>query len=345
MRIAAFSSPSTPASPEPLLDHRINHVRLLPGGDQFAQKAPDLVGALVGHAAGDDRGPAGRQLVDDADVEIAVEGERQRARDGRCGHHQHVGMRLAALFLHQLHALQHAEAVLLVDDDQAELVELHILFQQGVGADHQLGVALRDVPAGVALAVLLHGAGQQHDAVAGLFQDSPRRKVVLGRQNLRRRHHRHLVAVLHGDDGGFEGHDRLARAHVALQQPSHGRRLPHVVGNFLQHAFLGGGRMEWQDVFQRLADARVDAEADSRQAAHAAALQLQTQFEKEQLLEDETEVRRSARRLQRGKAFAGVGPVGTPEGLEARDQPEAAANRRRNRRREDWDRAPPAPSG
>ena len=68
----------------------------------------------------------------------------------------------------------------------------------------------------------------------------------------------------------------------------------------------------------------------SRQAAHAAALQLQSQFEKEQLLENETELRRSPRRLERGKAFAGIGPVGTPERLEARNQPEAAANRRRN---------------
>ena len=173
-------------------------------------------------------------------------------------------------------------------------------------------------------------AGQQHDAVAGLFQDSPRRQVVLGRQNLRRRHHRHLVAVLHGDDGGFESDDGLARADVALQQAPHGRRLTHVVGNFLQHALLGGGRVEWQDAFQRLADGRIDAEAYSRQAAHAAALQLQPQFEKKQLLEDEAEMRRRARRLERGKAFAGIGPVGMPERLEARNEPEAAANRRRN---------------
>ena len=38
-------------------------------------------------------------------------------------------------------ALLDAEAVLLVDDDQAEVGELHVLLEQGVGADHDAGLA------------------------------------------------------------------------------------------------------------------------------------------------------------------------------------------------------------
>jgi hypothetical protein len=43
-------------------------------------------------AAGDDGGAAGGQLVEDADVEVAVEGEREGARDGRGGHDEDVGL-------------------------------------------------------------------------------------------------------------------------------------------------------------------------------------------------------------------------------------------------------------
>ena len=38
-------------------------------------------------------------------------------------------------------ALLDAEAVLLVDDDQAEVVELHLVLDQGVGADDDAGLA------------------------------------------------------------------------------------------------------------------------------------------------------------------------------------------------------------
>ena len=38
----------------------------------------------------------------------------------------------------------HAEALLLVDDEQAEVLELHVLGEQAVGADHHVDVAGRD---------------------------------------------------------------------------------------------------------------------------------------------------------------------------------------------------------
>ena len=57
---------------------------------------------------------------------------RERARDRRRGHHQHV--RRDAL-LHQAEPLQHAEAMLLVDDGEAQVLELHVLLDQRVRAD------------------------------------------------------------------------------------------------------------------------------------------------------------------------------------------------------------------
>ena len=64
-----------------------------------------------------DRLAAGRQLVDDGNVEIAVDDQSQRARDGRGGQQQQVRLRALGA---QGGALGHAEAVLLICDDHAE---------------------------------------------------------------------------------------------------------------------------------------------------------------------------------------------------------------------------------
>lgn len=93
-----------------------------------------------------------------------------------------------ARFFHQLEALQNAETVLLVNDDQAWFRELNFLFQQSMGADDKLRAPLRDVAADFALAVRLQRAGQQDDAIAGILQDSARGKIMLLRENFGGRH-------------------------------------------------------------------------------------------------------------------------------------------------------------
>ncbi len=54
-------------------------------------------------------------------------------------------------FAHEAEALLHAEAVLLVDDDEAEVGEVDLVFDEGVGADGEVGDAARDAAAGLAL--------------------------------------------------------------------------------------------------------------------------------------------------------------------------------------------------
>ena len=143
-------------------------------------------------------------------------------------------------FLHQLQALHHAEAVLFVHDDQAEIFEFDAVLNQRVRSDDELRVSLRDVAADVAFAVLFERAGQQHDAVSGSFENLARGKIMLLRQNFGRRHERDLVAVFNRDDRRLEGHDRFARSHVALQQTPHGAGRLHVGGDFFQHPLLRG---------------------------------------------------------------------------------------------------------
>ena len=83
--------------------------------------------------------PSRRKLVDDGHIQIAVDDQRQRPGDGGGGQHQHMGiLRLLA----KRRPLGHAEAVLLVGDDQSQLLILHILCQQGVGADAKADAAV-----------------------------------------------------------------------------------------------------------------------------------------------------------------------------------------------------------
>ena len=78
---------------------------------------------------------ARRHFVNHRHVEIAVQRQGERARDGCGGHHEDVRMQP---FGSQHGALQDTEAMLLVDDHQAELPEPHVTLDERVGADHQL---------------------------------------------------------------------------------------------------------------------------------------------------------------------------------------------------------------
>ncbi len=78
--------------------------------------------------------------VDGAQVAHAGQAHVQGARDRRGGERQHV--HLGAQLLDAL-LVRHAEALLLVDDQQAQVLERHILAQQAMRADHQVDAAVR----------------------------------------------------------------------------------------------------------------------------------------------------------------------------------------------------------
>ena len=83
-----------------------------------------------------------RQLVDHRYVEVGIGRHRQRPRDGGRRHDQLVRHLFAvpALLL-ELHALLHAEAVLLVNDHQRQAVERHALLEQRMCAHGDLHLA------------------------------------------------------------------------------------------------------------------------------------------------------------------------------------------------------------
>ena len=122
------------------LDQRADPIGALPAADRAADRVLDFLDARERNGAGVDRLAAGRLLAQFGDVHVAEIGQHQRARDRRGGEHQHVD-RLA--LLRQRQPLMHAEAVLLVDDGQREIVERDLFLKQRVGADQEIDVAER----------------------------------------------------------------------------------------------------------------------------------------------------------------------------------------------------------
>ena len=203
-------------------------------------------------------------------------------------------------------ALQHAEAMLLVDDDQGQRAELDVLLHQRVRADDQVDVAALDRrqqrrgarPRSIrplSSATRKRVCASQREIVAD---------VLLG-QDLGRRHERDLIAVLHGHHRGQQRDDRLAGADIALQQPLHRPCLLHVGDDLGQRLTLTVGQLERQHGARRGADAVVDrrdeALADLRVLL---APQRETRLEDEEVFEDQPALRR--RRETRLSASTGV---------------------------------------
>ena len=132
-------------------------------------------------------------------------------------------MSARAALLAEVHALADAEAVLLVDDGEAEVGEGDVLLEEGVGADDDRGLAGGEGrELGRALAALV-AAGQEVEADAGGLGEGREGEEVLAGEDLGRGHHRRLAAGLDGGEHGEEGDQGLAGADVALQQAVHPR--------------------------------------------------------------------------------------------------------------------------
>ncbi len=111
----------------------------------------------------DDRGPAGRKLVEHRDVEVAVDRERERPRDRRRGHDQDV--RRGSLRA-EGGALGDAEPVLLVHDNEREPREARLVLDERVGPDDHPRLAALDHREGRLPLGRPHAAAEQNDPVA-----------------------------------------------------------------------------------------------------------------------------------------------------------------------------------
>src|SRR5216684_6294154 len=135
---------------------------------------------LLGGHARDDGRAAGRELVENGNVEVAVESERKSARDGRGGEDENVGgVAVGGGFVHEALALEDAEAMLLVNGDEAEAGEFDVVFDERVGTDDELRLAGANAIEDGGFLRSFQAADEQLDAIAGFGEDAPRGKKVL----------------------------------------------------------------------------------------------------------------------------------------------------------------------
>src|SRR5260370_34835980 len=298
-------------------------------GDFAAERFPDAGEMLLGGHARDDGGAAGREFVKNGNVEVAIEGERKSARDGRGGEHEDVrGVAVGGGFVHEALALEDAEAVLFVNGDEAEAGEGDVVFDEGVRANHELSVAGADAIEDGGFFRGFEAADEELNAIACFGEDAASGKKMLHSENFGGGHESGLRAVFDGDHGGLQSDDGFAAADVALEETIHRTGLFEVAGDFGQDPFLGGGGLEGEDALERLADSVLaKAEGDGVFLASGFAVESEAELIEEKCLEDEALCGVRDECVQGLEGFAGLGEVGVNQGFAASGKAEADAQR------------------
>ena len=157
----------------------------------------------------------------------------------------------------------HPEPLLLVDDEEPEVVEPHVLREQPVGADDDVHPAGREV----GQRLLLLGAGAE--PADEVDADGERREpvgqglVVLEREDRGGGEEADLLAVHHRLERGPHGHFRLPVPDVAAEEPVHRHRRLHVAADVADGGLLVGRELVLERVVELAVPVRVGAEGVS----------------------------------------------------------------------------------
>ena len=138
----------------------------------------------------------------------------------------------------QTRALRHAEAVLLIGDDQPQRGKFYIRCNQRVRAHHDLRRAVCETRLDLTLLRRRHRPSQQRKRHAQRREQRRECFIVLLGENFRWRHERGLHAAARREKCRSRRDGGLAAAHVALHQPVHRRAGGEVVRDLPQHLLL-----------------------------------------------------------------------------------------------------------
>ena len=235
---------------------------------------------------GFDRQSVLRRRLDNAHIAAIDERHMQRARNRRSRQRQNVD---AQVPLFDFFLLRHAEALLLVNNQQAKVGELHISLQQAVRTDKDIHLALLQSLQGLALLLRAAEAVEHLDVHAKVMHTLLKRQIMLLRQHCRRCQHRNLLAVHHSLKSRTNRHFGLAIANVAAQKALHRLRLFHICLDFGNRLKLVRRFLIREGLLKLLLHHRIGAE---RMTRHNLALRIQLQ----QLL---CQLRNRLRRLRR----------------------------------------------
>src|SRR5690606_37407070 len=121
-----------------------------------------------------------------------------------------------------------AEALLLVDDEEAEILESDVGLEERVGPDHDVDLALGGAQEDVALLLRRAEPRERLDADRVLGESLPERVQVLLDQDRGRREDGDLLPVLDRLEGGADRDLGLAVADVAAEEAVHRAARLHV---------------------------------------------------------------------------------------------------------------------
>ena len=269
----------------PLVDRGDDDVDALSCRDALRGEAVDpLAVGLLAHPR-HDRGAARRLFVQHRDVELAIDGPGERARDRRGGHDEDV-RRLP--LPEEACAVRHPEAVLFVHHHEGETPETDRRFDQGVRADEHVDRPRLQRREELPPRRTAHAPGQQGEADARAAEELREGLRVLFGEDLGRSHQRALGPVA-GREQERESRDRgLSAADVALEEPRHRAAGPEVFRDLAHRALLRVRQSKRQRGARCPPQLLVGHQADPGAFPEAGALVLDARRENEQLLAHES---------------------------------------------------------
>ena len=204
----------------------------------FFNKGVQPLTLVFADQEGIDRETTGRQLADDGNVQVPVGDERERPRDGR-GRHDEKVRRLA--LGRKRGSLRHAEAVLLIADDEGKIVKRHVLRDERMRADDELGAAVRNFRLVLPLLRGWKRAGHEGYGNSERGKELCKRHCMLLGEDFSRGHEGRLMAVLDRAEARRRRDHRLAASHVSLHEPVHGTGRREVPQNVVDGRLLRAG--------------------------------------------------------------------------------------------------------
>jgi len=218
-------------------------------------------------------------------------------------------------FLTERRSLHDAETVLFVHHGQAQVRQVHRLLDQRMCAYQDLCFAGAGHLAHPRLLRLGHTADEQRTTRRmRALEHRRQRLVVLFGQDGRRSHDGRLSPSAHRRQDGGRRHDRLAGAHVSLQQPAHGHGLGHVGQNLVDGATLCARQGEGQAGDKGLEILRWQGQRFRGPAVPLAALAQHTKLQQQELVKGEASA-------GTGQRLGVVGKVDLHERLAEPDEP------------------------
>ena len=193
--------------------------------DEFAVDCGGYLAVVVRADVGEDRMPLLRRRLNGGHLADTGERHLEGARDGSCGHGEHVDGCAQGL---DVLLVLHAETLLLIDNEEAQILEADLGGEHAVRPDDDVDRAVRESLEGA----LGLGVGLESGESGHLHGE---RRIALGEgaevllhQQGRGHEHRHLLAILHGLEGSTDRDLGLAVAHVTADDPVHGHGALHV---------------------------------------------------------------------------------------------------------------------